>query len=555
MKFRLFFCIYLFCLTNISSAQENAKGVQPIKKSAAANGHSFGLIIGISEYVALPKLQFADDDAENFSYYLKQTVSPSDSGNISLFTNQNATRDAITDKLYEITEQIKSGDKVYLYFSGHGDIEQLIQTDNCLLLLSNSPAKNYLRKSNTYLDINLFKTFFQTWSSKQVKVVFVCDACHSGSLVGGDDGRKNTLLSLQQSWSNEIKLFSCQPDEVSLEGKQWGGGRGLFSYFFVLGLKGMADKNNNAEVTLFELDNYLKEKVGTVSDQSQIPLIQGDLKWVMSAVNKDLFVSAKKEFLGTDQSQIGSLALRGEGNGLSDLIKDASDKNLYMVFHEKIKKKQLLDPEKNCALFYFNSLARKPINKLILNQMRIQLIESLQKSYDILLDFVYNDSYEKLGSFEKIQIETDLNTALQLTQGKQAMTNNIKSKILFLQACEITNDIMPNSISYSNTEKLNTGIDLLQQAIKTDSFSPNLYLKLGDYYLYSNKITEAIKAYQHYQQLLPNDEYSYNKLGLAYMSAKDYNNAVLAFKKAIKINSQFERAAENLRIALKKING
>ena len=552
MKFRFFFYLCLFCFTKISLAQENSKGVQPLRKSTAANGHSFGLIIGISEYVALPKLQFADDDAENFSHYLKQTVNPSDSVNISLFTNQNATRDAITDKLYEITEQIKPGDKVYLYFSGHGDIEQLIQTDNCLLLLSNSPAKNYLRKSNTYLDINLFKTFFQTWSSKQVKVVFVCDACHSGSLVGGDDGRKNSLLSMQQSWSNEIKLFSCQPDEVSLEGKQWGGGRGLFSYFFVLGLKGMADKNNNAEVTLFELDSYLKEKVGTVSDQSQIPLTQGDLKWIMSNVNNDLFVSAKKEYLGTDQDQAGSLALRGEGNGLFDLIKDASDKKLYLIFNEKLQKKQLLEPERNCALFYFNSLKGKQINKLVLNQMRIQLVEALQKSYDLLLDFVYNDSYDKLGSFEKIQIETDLNSALQLVSGKQAMTNNIKSKILFLQACEITNDIMPNSISYSNTEKLYTGIDLLQQAIKIDPFSPNLYLKLGDYYLYSNKITDAIKAYQHYQQLLPNDEYSYNKLGLAYMSAKDYNNAVGAFKKSVKINPHFEKAVENLKIAQKK---
>ena len=29
-----------------------------------------------------------------------------------------------------------------------------------------------------------------------------------------------------------LKFFSCQPDEFSLEGQQWGGGRGVFSYFY-----------------------------------------------------------------------------------------------------------------------------------------------------------------------------------------------------------------------------------------------------------------------------------------------------------------------------------
>ncbi|MBK7305024.1 MAG: hypothetical protein IPI90_17740 [Saprospiraceae bacterium] len=46
------------------------------------------------------------------------------------------------------------------------------------------------------------------------------------------------------------KILSCQPNEFSLEGEQWGGGRGVFSYHLVDGLFGLADRNNDGLITL-----------------------------------------------------------------------------------------------------------------------------------------------------------------------------------------------------------------------------------------------------------------------------------------------------------------
>ena len=37
--------------------------------------------------------------------------------------------------------------------------------------------------------------------------------------------------------------MSCQPNEYSIEGEQWGGGRGAFSYHLVDALYGLADAN------------------------------------------------------------------------------------------------------------------------------------------------------------------------------------------------------------------------------------------------------------------------------------------------------------------------
>ncbi len=545
---RFFLCACLFALSAKGYSQTSEKGVKPIAKTVK-DGRTFAVIVGISNYAALPKLNFADDDAINFHAYLKQTANAADAGNISLFVNENATRDAITDKLYTITDSLQKGDNVYLYFSGHGDIEQLVQTDNCLLLLANSPTKNYLRKSNAYLDVQLFRSFFESWGAKGAKVFFVCDACHSGSLIGGETGRQNTLLSLQQAWNKEIKLFSCQPDELSLEGAQWGGGRGLFSFYLVLGMKGLADKDNNSAVTLFELDSYLKDKVGNTSGQAQIPLSQGDYKVVMSNVRPQMLAAAKIE--STDNSQHGSLALRGD-DGLEYLLKDSSDKKYYRLFVEKLQKVQLLEPENYSAYHFFNLLKQRNANPLLLADMKLKLLQSLQKSYDLLLDFVYEDQYEKLGTFEKTKIENELNVALSLASGRPEIENQLRSKLLFLNACEAVADIRPNSISYENTEKLTTGIRLLKEALKYNAQSPNIYLKLGDFYLYTNQLQQSIAAYKQFQQMLPNDEFSYNRLGMAYMSLKDVNNATQSFEKAVKINPRYDKALENLRIAKKQ---
>lgn len=530
-------------------AQQTSRGTQVIKTSHS-EGKTYGLVIGISDYAELPKLNFADKDAAEFYRYLIQAVPTQDTGNLVLLLNRDATRDAIADRLYDLTEKVKAGDKVYVYFSGHGDMEQLIQTDNCLLLLSNSPVKNYLRKSNAFLDINLFREFFRYWSDKNVRTIFVSDACHSGGLTGGESGRKNTVLSLTQTWAKEIKLLSCQANEVSLEGPQWGGGRGLFSYYFILGLKGLADKDNNAEVSLFELDNFLRDHVSASSRQSQIPVVQGDFRAVVSNVTAPLLTAAKKEISKTSSDEFKAIALRGGDGSLLSLLKDSASKSLYLAYKNKLAANQLLQPENSSAYYYFQQLNKDDVNELVRKNMCIELIEALQKPFDNLLDYVYEDAYEKLGFYEKIEIEKQLTVALSLCGQNSSISKKIKSKLLFLQACELSSQMERGVANYRNNELMEQGISLLSQAIKIDPLSPNLYLRLGDYYLYSNQLNEAIKAYRQYQQLLPNDEHSYNKLGMAYVAKKEYDLAIEALRKAIRINPNYWQATENLRLVM-----
>jgi len=201
-------------------------------------------------------------------------------------------------------------------------------------------------------------------------------------------------------------LLSCQPDEVSIEGNQWGGGRGLFSYYFLLGLQGLADDDKNQVVSLLELKNYLETNVSKASSQSQIPFVQGNLKFALSKVNPDILAKARKEKL----NELGdyAIAFRGTGDGIVDLIKDSASREIYKLFEKKIQSQNFINPEQSCALYYYKQFKNKNENALVQNAMKVELIASLQKPFDILLDYVYNNEYENWGFLKKWKLKTCL---------------------------------------------------------------------------------------------------------------------------------------------------
>lgn len=110
------------------------------------------------------------------------------------------------------------------------------------------------------------------------KVIVISDACHAGKLAGSQiGGAQLTTANLAKQFSNEIKILACQPGEFSLEGEQWGGGRGCFSYHLLNGLAGQADINKDLMVTLGEIDRYLEDHVvKEVAPQSQVPMTTGN---------------------------------------------------------------------------------------------------------------------------------------------------------------------------------------------------------------------------------------------------------------------------------------
>ncbi|MBK6996750.1 MAG: hypothetical protein IPH31_18155 [Lewinellaceae bacterium] len=81
-----------------------------------------------------------------------------------------------------------------------------------------------------------------------------------------------------------------------MEGEQWGGGRGIFSYHLVEGLFGLADRNGDGTVSVGEIDRYLEDKVtAEAAPQTQVPMLLGNKSERLATVNAAILADLKVE--------------------------------------------------------------------------------------------------------------------------------------------------------------------------------------------------------------------------------------------------------------------
>ena len=248
------------------------------------------LVVGVSDYKdpEINDLRFSDTDALAFYNYLTGKAGGEvDTNNIRLLLNERATVANIYNAKRWLETSARKGDLVFVYFAGHGDRENSIYQLG-FLLAHDTPHKNYLNNAMRIEDFNDMATTLSVKTGAEV--VIITDACHSGTLSGIDKARQTSLVQEQliQAKKNEVRIASCEPDQLSQEDEVWGGGRGLFSYFFLYGLKGLADADNDGMVSLGELKKYvsssLSQQVVQYDLEDQNPVIEGNEGKLMSLV-------------------------------------------------------------------------------------------------------------------------------------------------------------------------------------------------------------------------------------------------------------------------------
>ncbi len=271
--------LFFFLLNGLFAqppAGTNAKGGRPMDNTTSFSGITKALVIGISNYQedGIPDLKYADKDAKEFVKYLKSKGGGSlKDEQIKILTNEQATNAQIYAELDWLMEACGPDDQAVIYFSGHGDVETKTKRQQGFLLAYDTPPTNYMIGALRLNDLN---NYLETLVDQKAKIIVITDACHSGNLAGGREGVGATAQALSAQFQNQVKIMSCQPNELSLEGEQWGGGRGVFSFHLIDGLVGMADKNKDSLVTLFELERYLEETIPAETDQAQFPVTNGN---------------------------------------------------------------------------------------------------------------------------------------------------------------------------------------------------------------------------------------------------------------------------------------
>jgi tetratricopeptide (TPR) repeat protein len=234
----------------------SAKGVLKPRDNA------YALVVGIRNYKQLSGPRFADHDARQVQRMLCNLAGfRNDPGHIRLKLNQDATIGSLYGDLHWLLQKARLDPKatVVFYFSGHGSpvLEDDRNTVKDGLLV---PYEANLDNLNDRTAVPLSYLRKELGKLKNPQVVCMIDACFSGS-GKSVSGMKLIKPKVNTDLLASEKLFisaaaADRPAEEYTPGQQ-----GAFSYFFLKGLMGDADQNDNGWVDTLEAYTYARDKL------------------------------------------------------------------------------------------------------------------------------------------------------------------------------------------------------------------------------------------------------------------------------------------------------
>ena len=558
------------------------------------NQNTYAVVVGISDYQdpGIPDLRFADKDAEAFTNFLRSPAGGSlDGDHLKVLTNEKATAGRLAEALDALIEKAKKDDQVIIYFSGHGDVEGKKLTQPGFLLCWDSPSRVYMG-GGTY-SLSFLQEVVSTLSiQNQAKVVVITDACHAGKLAGSQiGGSQLTTSNLAKQYANELKILSCQPNEFSVEGPQWGGGRGVFSYHLVEGLYGLADRNNDGQITLGEIDRYLEDHVtAEAAPQCQVPILLGNKTDHLANVNASILADLKKNKIG-NMPVFASTESRGFEDEVLARV-DTNIRGIYQAFKLAVKEKRFFEPAGNCAEDYYTQLNSVIALAALQGVMRRnyaaalpddaqQVLNEWMKTGDDLLQEAAGDRKgrlpyklftEKVRSFPRL-----LGRAAELLGKGHYMYATLQARKYFFEGY-----LLSNSDKSPNQELGEKALTVFRKALGWQAELPQAYWQMSRVYgynliqldsaeVYAQKAIELnptwvlppadlafmlIEKYKQFDRaklwleqamrLDSNSTVLRNSWGLFFLGKKEYLKAEQQFKKAIQLDSFNVRVNNNL---------
>jgi hypothetical protein len=253
--------------------------LNPLAIKSKTNDNKLALIIGIENYSDLVKASYANNDAQYFKDYAKNTLGIKNE-NIQLLLDENATFIKINKvlKKWLKSKVIPNKTELIIFYAGHGLATQDGDKQDLYLLPQN--ADTDMLSISSISRNNLFKEI-SNLDPKSVTIFF--DACYSGtsrdnkSLIASARPVK-ILKDVENNIPENFTIFSAsQLNQMSSGLKN--GEHGIFSYYLMKGLEGLADQNKDKKITNGELQAYMKSNVSQKAAEwgrEQNPSLAGD---------------------------------------------------------------------------------------------------------------------------------------------------------------------------------------------------------------------------------------------------------------------------------------
>ncbi|KAA9346651.1 tetratricopeptide repeat protein [Larkinella humicola] len=499
---------------------------------------AYGVVVGISTYQFLPSLRFADRDALVFADYLVRSAGVPAS-QVETLINRQATLINLTDALTTVKKKVKTGDRVYVYFAGHGDIETRTDSaENAMLMLYGASRQDY----NATFDkcyLREMKRWLDELTAAGAEVVFVADACRSGAfaLMGGSVGQSRTMLGLGKEWAGQVKILSCEPGELAIEGVEFGNGRGLFSYCLVDGLMGMADSDKDRIVTKSELEVYLKTTVPkTARPHVQHPeLLGGEGDMSIGTVNSDS-LRVYQQRKTRDYSLLTATQTKGfEADLLRGL--DSTTQRVYKQFEQALTARHLLHPAGQSALDYLRQLPARN-NAKLRGLMTRNLVAALQVRTEGLLRPLLQEIrlYELPASIAQLDSAiAEIDTSIVLLGNNHNLIQNLTARRLFLEGKRLLTT-KRNRIEFNDSLTL-MAMNRFRESARLEPNMPYTYWEMSMTSFVLTQLDSSMIYMEKCLELLPNSVAVLNLIGEQYLTRNQFSKAKKYYEQALKLDA------------------
>jgi len=540
---------------------------QSVQAPENTNGNTYALIVGISSYElnGIPRLDFAHRDAQEFARFLRSPNGgnvPED--NIRLLLNEQANYASIYNSLYWLLDTCRKNDIVYFYFSGHGDVENNTIYKLGFLLAANTPRFNYINSAVRIEDVNNIANTISV--QKGARVVIITDACRSGNLAGKEN--KGNLLvgeQLRMASGNEVRITSCGPEELSNEDEGWAGGRGVFSYYLVKGLEGLADYSRDKIVTLNELKQYLKNSILTdplmaQKEHKQNPVLTGPegikLAEIKSSPSQSMVQMAPAPVAegGAGPSALG-LSPQGfflnltKGKKLEDLVdfNELSEMNQaeipFRFIDSVVSKLELKEASEKARIEKLLLSLRQ--NKDALQRFTEKLVELMaDRGQELINLYLEGDEAE----LEKRRYYNSLNnaydtyikmfaTALKLAANKKELAHMLQVKYNYFKGISYRLKI---PLTPDPKPFIDSAMKAQLKALELEDGAAYVHNELGILYLYQKNETKALQHLLRATMIAPTWAIPWVNLSGIYLNKNKLTEAGNALDNAWKLQPEFQ---------------
>jgi tetratricopeptide (TPR) repeat protein len=481
------------------AAEDDAQKAGTVAPEA---GQTYAILIGISKYKDPElELQFAAADAEIFD---KLFQSPRGGGlppqNILTLLNEKATTAAVRNGFQDfLKRRAGKNDTVIIMVAGHGSVETP-GSKNAFILTYDADPQDL---GSTALAMAELQSLFEEQLTKVRRVILLVDVCKAGTI----GSIRNTSINgdvqkLGDAQGDLLGLMASRPRELSLEGPQFGGGHGAFSYFAAKGLAGAADLNKDGIVDVSELIEYVGQQVSAATGNKQHP----------------------REFGNYDNNQkLSDLSKPGIEITQAPMLYDSrSGEPLYLA--SASAQIPELTPQANRDVEDFSAGIRT--GRLVPSQPRsaFELLQKLEK---------------EISPEQYIERRNELQIALE---------NGAQDVLLrYLQGDQIPLARQDFALA---ADYLKTALNLVPESVYLEA-RWNFFE--GRSALFDKRFAESARLLEDSVRLDPNGAYAYNALGIAYLEQAQYDKAVPAFRDAVRRAQHWSYPLHNLALAYSEL--